>query len=117
MVYFTAGSKLLPDFFLDTEDPQALRDQMEQQGAKPAFGDGSKTEVSGGPAKTFQQIQALLNEELVKSIGGIFQFNLSGKGDKNSDGLQFLTIFPVSYLLVYFPYESRVTLSVVYFLI
>ena len=73
------GAKLLPDFFLDTEDPEALRDQMEKQGAKPAFGGGNKTATaSSGPEKTFQIIQSLLNEELVKSINGIFQFNLSG---------------------------------------
>ena len=71
------GAKLLPDFFLD-EDPNALRDQLEEEGGKPAFGGGSKASVARGPAKTFQQIQALLSEDLVKSIGGIFQFNLSG---------------------------------------
>lgn len=73
------GAKLLPDFFLDTEDPEALRDQMEKEGAKPAFGGGNKTAMaSSGPAKTFKIIQSLLNEELVKSINGVFQFNLSG---------------------------------------
>ena len=71
------GAKLLPDFFLD-EDPNALRDQLEEEGGKPAFGGESKASVASGPAKTFQQIQALLSEDLVKSIGGIFQFNLSG---------------------------------------
>ena len=52
---------------------------MEEQGGKPAFGGDSKGSVTSGPAKTFQQIKALLSEELVKSIGGVFQFNLSGR--------------------------------------
>lgn len=71
------GGKLLPDFFLE-EDPEALRSQMVEEGATPAFSGGSKTAASSGPAKTFQQIKGLLSEDLVKSIGGVFQFNLSG---------------------------------------
>ena len=68
---------MLPDFFLE-EDPDALRSQMVEEGATPAFSGGSKTGASSGPAKTFQQIKSMLSEDLVKSIGGIFQFNLSG---------------------------------------
>lgn len=79
LLLMSEGAKLLPDFFLDTEDPEALRDQMEKEGAKPAFGGGNKTATgSSGPAKTFQLIQSLLSEELVKSVNGVFQFNLSG---------------------------------------
>ena len=51
---------------------------MVEEGATPAFSGGSKTASSSGPAKTFDQIKSLLSEDLVKSIGGVFQFNLSG---------------------------------------
>lgn len=72
------GSKLLPDFFLDG-DPNKLRDQMTEEGATPVFGGYSKSSTAGeGPAKTFDTVQSLLNEELVSSIGGVFQFNLTG---------------------------------------
>ena len=71
------GSTLLPDFFLDGEDPQQIRQQMEEKGAKPAFGGGSKTAASG-PAQTFSAIEGLLSEDLVSSMNGVFQFNLTG---------------------------------------
>ena len=67
---------------------------MEQEGATPAFGGGSKTTGSSGPTKTFQQIKALMSEDLVKSIGGIFQFNLSGMWN-DSFGLVILHILSV----------------------
>ncbi|KAK3591180.1 hypothetical protein CHS0354_029032 [Potamilus streckersoni] len=70
------GSTLLPDFFLDeSQSPEALKQQMEQHGSKPAFGNES---AADGPAKTFQEIEKLLGEEMIKSIGGVFQFNLTG---------------------------------------
>ena len=88
---WSPGSKLLPDFFLDTEDPHLLRQQMAEEGATPAFGGSSSS--SGGPAATFQTLKTILNEDLVKSTGGVFQFNLSGadKGEwyldlKNGSG-------------------------------
>ncbi|ESP05632.1 hypothetical protein LOTGIDRAFT_205585 [Lottia gigantea] len=72
------GSTLLPDFFLDSEDPEALHKQMVDQGAKPAFKPSASSSSGDGPAKTFQQVKSLLSEDLVKSINGTFQFNLSG---------------------------------------
>ena len=74
---FVVGSTLLPDFFLDGEDPHQIRQQMEEKGAKPAFGGGSKTAASG-PAQTFSAIEGLLSEDLVSSMNGVFQFNLTG---------------------------------------
>ncbi|XP_033738569.1 hydroxysteroid dehydrogenase-like protein 2 [Pecten maximus] len=68
------GSKLLPDFFLDV-DANTLREQMSEGGATPAFGG---TAGGAGPAKTFEAIQSMLSEDLVGSVGGVFQFNLSG---------------------------------------
>jgi hypothetical protein len=50
---------------------------MAEEGATPAFGGSSSS--SGGPAATFQTLKTILNEDLVKSTGGVFQFNLSGK--------------------------------------
>ncbi|KAJ8305355.1 hypothetical protein KUTeg_015900 [Tegillarca granosa] len=75
------GSTLLPDFFLDLEDPHAIRKQMEEQGAKPAFGgksDASGSAAGGDPTATFNAIKSMMNEELVGSVGGIFQFKLTG---------------------------------------
>ncbi|XP_071126791.1 hydroxysteroid dehydrogenase-like protein 2 [Mytilus edulis] len=69
------GNRLLPDFFLE-EDPDFLRQQMVEDGAKPAFGRSSAS--SGGPAATFETLKTMLNEDLVDSTKGVFQFNLSG---------------------------------------
>lgn len=71
------GSTLLPDFFLDGEDPHKIRQQMEEKGGTPAFGGGSKS-AAGGPAQTFSAIEGLLSEDLVSSMNGVFQFNLTG---------------------------------------
>lgn len=74
------GNTLLPDFFLD-EDPEALRQQIEEQGGKPAFGGSKKATspaASGETAVIFQKIGGLLNPELVSSMKGIFQFQLTG---------------------------------------
>ena len=78
MIYICfSGKTLLPDFFLD-EDPEALRQQIEEQGGRPAFGGSSRPQGKGATAQVFKQIESLLGEDLVKSMGGIFQFNLKG---------------------------------------
>lgn len=46
------------------------------EGAKPAF--GSSSGGAQGPQKTFTQIEQMLSEDLVSSVGGVFQFNLKG---------------------------------------
>lgn len=51
---------------------------MEEKGGTPAFGGGSKS-AAGGPAQTFSAIEGLLSEDLVSSMNGVFQFNLTGK--------------------------------------
>ncbi|XP_078018063.1 hydroxysteroid dehydrogenase-like protein 2 [Epinephelus lanceolatus] len=75
------GHPLLPDFFLD-EAPEALAKQMEQHGATPAFkppSSSSATPPSGGPIEsTFDVIRGIINEDVVKSTQGIYQFDLSG---------------------------------------
>uniref|UniRef100_A0ACB8ETT2 Uncharacterized protein n=1 Tax=Sphaerodactylus townsendi TaxID=933632 RepID=A0ACB8ETT2_9SAUR len=106
-VYAVApGHPLLPDFFLDV-DPDTLAMKMEAHGASPAFREGKKSDIaehegldrtkpegpergkhhvhfaaknSGGPVmETFKIIQVAINEEVVRSVQGVYQFELSGK--------------------------------------
>ncbi|XP_067886763.1 hydroxysteroid dehydrogenase-like protein 2 [Heterodontus francisci] len=74
------GHPLLPDFFLD-EEPEALAKKMQDYGATPKFQSG-KQQVSGaaeGPvAETFKAIEGSLTTDVVKSTGGVYQFELSG---------------------------------------
>uniref|UniRef100_A0A669EQ26 Hydroxysteroid dehydrogenase-like protein 2 n=1 Tax=Oreochromis niloticus TaxID=8128 RepID=A0A669EQ26_ORENI len=75
------GHPLLPDFFLD-ETPESLVEKMEQHGATPAFkppSSSSPTPTSGGPVEsTFDVIRGVINEDVVKSTQGVYQFDLSG---------------------------------------
>ena len=65
----------------------AIKDQMIAGGANPAFGHGSaaaatpESPASGNAEldKTFQAITSMLSEEMVKKIGGVFNFDLKGK--------------------------------------
>ncbi|XP_020492596.1 hydroxysteroid dehydrogenase-like protein 2 [Labrus bergylta] len=73
------GHPLLPDFFLD-EAPESLVEQMEQHGATPAFKPPTSATSSSGPIEsTFNVIRGVLNEDVVKSTQGIYQFDLSGE--------------------------------------
>nr|XP_043892876.1 hydroxysteroid dehydrogenase-like protein 2 [Solea senegalensis] len=84
------GHPLLPDFFLD-EAPESLAQQMEQHGATPAFKppSSSATPPSGGPIQsTFNAIRGVVNEDVVKSTQGIYQFDLSGE----HEGVWFLDL-------------------------
>ncbi|XP_052777096.1 hydroxysteroid dehydrogenase-like protein 2 [Mya arenaria] len=76
------STNLLPDFFLD-EGPEVLQQKILDAGGKPAFmtGSGAKPQGSGDSAKVFTQLEALMSEDMVKSIGGVFQFNLQGAED------------------------------------
>ncbi|KAH3693716.1 hypothetical protein DPMN_081156 [Dreissena polymorpha] len=72
------GSNLLPDFFLDV-GPEALKSQIEAGGLKPAFGGAPKAvQADSVVGKVFKQIEAMMSEDMVKSINGVFQFNLTG---------------------------------------
>ncbi|XP_068190824.1 hydroxysteroid dehydrogenase-like protein 2 isoform X2 [Antennarius striatus] len=76
------GHPLLPDFFLD-DAPESLVKKMEEHGATPAFKpppSSSAAPSSGGPIEfTFDAIRAVINEDIVKSTQGVFQFDLSGE--------------------------------------
>ncbi|KAM9306419.1 hydroxysteroid dehydrogenase-like protein 2 [Pholidichthys leucotaenia] len=84
------GHPLLPDFFLD-EMPESLVEKMERHGATPAFKppSSSATPPSGGPIEnTFDVIKSTINEDVVKSTQGIYQFDLSGE----HEGVWFLDL-------------------------
>ena len=73
---FLTGSKLLPDFFLDVEgyDPQEMLEsqkKMTQSTSQGSSGDGV--------AQIFDKIKSLGDEELVRSVNGVFEFHLDGK--------------------------------------
>ena len=76
MCYICTGSKLLPDFFLDVEDSTA----QEMIGAhKKSTESAVQGSPGGGVAGLFDTIKSLCNEELVKSVNGVFEFHLEGK--------------------------------------
>ncbi|GCB60638.1 hypothetical protein scyTo_0009209 [Scyliorhinus torazame] len=74
------GHPLLPDFFLD-EEPEELAKKMQDYGATPKFQSGKEqvSAVTEGPvAETFKAIEGALSVDVVKSTGGVYQFELSG---------------------------------------
>ena len=71
------GKPLLPDFFLE-EDPEYLRQKIVEQGGKPAFGGANKEAQGGSTLQVFKQLDNMINEDLVKSVGGVFKFELKG---------------------------------------
>lgn len=63
----------MPDFFLDVEDFAAEKEEPStKQQSQSITG-------SGETVKTFQSIEKMLTEDLVKSMGGVFIFNLTGE--------------------------------------
>lgn len=75
------GHPLLPDFFLD-ENPEELVKQMEEHGATPVFksGKSSADSAAAGPiAETFNVIKGILNADLVKTTQGVYKFDLAGE--------------------------------------
>lgn len=94
-----SGATLLPDFFLEGEDPAKLASQMEAGGAKPAFqagrasgaSSGAPTGRSSGGSGTqtiFNQIQSLINPDLLKTVNGVYAFHLKGKFTSSLYSLQ-----------------------------
>ena len=85
------GKPLLPDFFLE-EDPEYLRQKIVEQGGKPAFGGQAKEPQGGATFQVFKQLESMVNEDLVKSVGGVFKFDLKG-----NTILSYSTIFILLY--------------------
>ncbi|XP_048383173.1 hydroxysteroid dehydrogenase-like protein 2 isoform X1 [Stegostoma tigrinum] len=75
------GHPLLPDFFLD-EEPEALAKKMQDHGASLKF-QVEKEQVSlatkGPVAEMFKAIEGTITADMVKSTGGIYQFELTGE--------------------------------------
>ncbi|KFV68602.1 Hydroxysteroid dehydrogenase-like 2, partial [Dryobates pubescens] len=64
------GHPLMPDFFLDVEGDKKL------SGSQQEGPSGAK--ASSPVAETFRVIQGTMNEEYVRTIQGVYQFELSG---------------------------------------
>ena len=76
LMYISTGAKILPDFFLEDLDPEALVQHIEKAGGKAAF---KATGVpASGPAGTFAVIKGALSEDMCKQVGGVFAFDLKG---------------------------------------
>ena len=73
---FLTGSKLLPDFFLDVEgyDPQEMLESQKKMTQSTSQGSSGE-----GVAQIFDKIKSLGDEELVRSVNGVFEFHLDGK--------------------------------------
>ncbi|XP_054034739.1 hydroxysteroid dehydrogenase-like protein 2 isoform X2 [Dryobates pubescens] len=74
------GHPLMPDFFLDVEGNTADIKQ-ERYGRERTVGKNlgpSGAKASNPVAETFRVIQGTMNEEYVRTIQGVYQFELSG---------------------------------------
>ena len=71
-----AGSKLVPDFFLDVEgfDPHAMLDSQK----KETQASSQETPSEGDVAKTFEVLASTCSKELVDSVKGVIEFHLEG---------------------------------------
>jgi NAD(P)-dependent dehydrogenase (short-subunit alcohol dehydrogenase family)/putative sterol carrier protein len=76
---FVPGANLLPDFFLDVSVHDELG-SMAKGRFQPGGIDSQEESTASGPASTFQTVQTMLSEDLVKSIGGVFAFDLKDGG-------------------------------------
>ena len=73
--FLGAGANLLPDFFLDDHDPDAITKQVNKPAESALQNEAPASDLNA----TFSQIKSTLNEDLVKSTGGIIAFDLKGK--------------------------------------
>ncbi|XP_078573691.1 hydroxysteroid dehydrogenase-like protein 2 isoform X2 [Branchiostoma floridae x Branchiostoma japonicum] len=67
------GHPLMPDFFLDI-----TAEELNKGLPQAAAASGASQGTAGGPAKTFEVINSLVSEEILNSVKGVFQFNLTG---------------------------------------
>ena len=96
LIYITltvAGNALSPDFFIDVNDVQKLKTQQASALSGQAFVGESKltttktTQAAQGSeslspvGQTFSNIQSRLNGDIVKSVGGVFAFDLKGNNN------------------------------------
>jgi len=83
--------KLLPDFFLDSGNPDDINNLKVKSTPKTS---SNRKHISTGNTdldRTFEQIQANMSEALVKSVNGVFQFDFKDGGKyyldlKNGEG-------------------------------
>ena len=76
----------MPDFFIETDaDVDSFADQIEQHGGKAAFKDGKHQSAvpQGGNTgtlveTTFDNVKKVLSADLVKSVNGVYAFDLKG---------------------------------------
>ena len=68
----------MPDFFLDEalEQKDTFTSQMRVQDIRSKSGEAAPS--GGAVGGVFDKIQGLLDESLVKNVGGVFQFVLKG---------------------------------------
>eukprot|EP00112_Aurelia_sp_Birch-Aquarium-sp1_P006539 Seg172.13 transcript_id=Seg172.13/GoldUCD/mRNA.D3Y31 product="Hydroxysteroid dehydrogenase-like protein 2" protein_id=Seg172.13/GoldUCD/D3Y31 len=73
------NAELLPDFFLDgDEDWQKKDDLMRQMKANKTKSESAASSGAGEVPHVFEKIRGLIDDDLVKSVNGVFQFTLSG---------------------------------------
>ncbi|CAH1244161.1 HSDL2 [Branchiostoma lanceolatum] len=68
------GHPLMPDFFLDITAEELNKNLKIPQAAAG----GASQAAAGGPAQTFEVINSLVSEDILSSVKGVFQFNLTG---------------------------------------
>ncbi|GAB1606267.1 hydroxysteroid dehydrogenase-like protein 2 [Argonauta hians] len=66
------GSTFIPDFFLDV-DPATVEESAGSEPSKPSVA------AEGQIGKVFHNIDSLLNEDIVKSVNGVYAFHLTGE--------------------------------------
>ncbi|XP_078656348.1 hydroxysteroid dehydrogenase-like protein 2 isoform X1 [Branchiostoma floridae x Branchiostoma belcheri] len=67
------GHPLMPDFFLDITAEELNKDLPQAAAAG-----GASQAAAGGPAQTFEVINSLVSEDILSTVKGVFQFNLTG---------------------------------------
>jgi len=77
-------ANLMPDFFVDGIDPEMVSASITEIGGKPAFEtpQSSKSETPNvAVQQVFDSIKPLINPDMIKKIGGVFEFDLKESGD------------------------------------
>ncbi|XP_063722942.1 hydroxysteroid dehydrogenase-like protein 2 [Symsagittifera roscoffensis] len=75
------GAKLIPDFFLDSPEAEALVHKHERnmkQGSKSPSSSGDASSLTDTPESVINEMQSMISPEIVKDVGKVFLFELSG---------------------------------------